>query len=272
MRFALWTSVALASLWLAPACSGRSSPGKSGGSEGEVIQCNKFVACGVDAPCHSGECLSVPGCGSAICVDGGELCQQACGSRDCMVLDSYPAQLTRCPDGTPIRGTGKGQSPTTPGTGGAANAGGSGMVGTGGSFTAGTPGMGTAGAPNGGSSMGGSGVGPGDVIDCTAFARCRGGEDPCAVQGFDCVAVPGCQQGICAPAIALCNTYCSGDCEVLASDPVELECSSETIIGSEGDSPGAGGAGGAGGSPHGWAGEPALAGASWGGEYAGGAP
>src|SRR5690349_13594086 len=92
---------------LALACSGKYSSNESGGVQHQAVDCAEHVACDLDTPCSSGSCISINGCSSALCVDTTSICKEACGSTECAVLDSYPGQLPRCPDGTAIQGNGK---------------------------------------------------------------------------------------------------------------------------------------------------------------------
>jgi hypothetical protein len=188
------------------------------------------------------------------------------------VLDSYPGQISSCPDGTPIKGKGEGVSYPTP-------------VGTGGgpSYAGSTPAAGGYGYPNGGYGVGGYGSGGyatagyaaggygtagtanGPVVNCQDYARCNANVPCGASAGYDCISIPGCQLGICAPAFALCNNLCSGECSVLESYPVQLGCSSNQIYGYEGFDNGFGGTS-QGGSPGNFAGEPN---AGFGGDFDG---
>lgn len=269
MRFAVWSSFGFGSLLFVLACSGKYRDAGSGQTPGPIIQCDQYLACGVDSPCETGECIAIRGCGSAVCVSSSVICEQACGERDCEVATSYPGQLSRCPDGTPIQGEGSGgPQPPIVGTGGGPSYAGTASSG----YTSG--GYGTAGtiAVGGVSGFGGTGYGSG-VLDCQAFARCDGDGRRCSAEGFDCIGIAGCAAGICAPPQALCASYCTGECAVLESYPVQLACSTGSIRGVETGDPGVGGTSAAGG-VSGWAGEPAVGGAPQGsaGEAAGGAP
>ena len=266
MRLAAWSLATLFSLVLAPACSGKYTTIPDGEEQNQVIDCSDYLACDIDTPCDGGECFSIPGCGSAVCVSASVICDQACGTNQCPVADSYPAQIG-CPDGTPIKGKGKGESfPTPVGTGGGPSYAGSTPV-PGGYPAGGYGGYGgyaTAGAATGGYGTAGTGNGP--VVNCQAYARCNGNV-PCAGAGFDCISLPGCQLGICAPAFALCDKLCSGQCEVLESYPVQLDCSTGPIYGYEGfGGTGSGGAPGYAGEP-GYGGDPSYAG--FGGDFDG---
>jgi hypothetical protein len=265
MRLAAWSLATLFSLILAPACSGKyTTIPEPGDEQSKVFDCSDYLACDLDTPCDGGECLSIPGCKSAICVSASVVCDQACDSTSCAVLNSYPGQITSCPDGTPIKGKGGGVSIPTPiGTGGGPSYAGSGPV-TGGYATGGyaTAGYGTGAYPSGGYGSGGyatGGYGGAANVNCQAFTRCTINA-PCVGVGadFDCISIPGCQQGICAPASALCNALCAGDCAVLESYPAQLECSTGRIYGYEGFA----GSGGTswGGAPGNYAGEPSYAG------------
>lgn len=269
MRCAGWSSLGFGAVLFVLACSGKYTETGDGQNPGGIIQCDQYLACGVDAPCETGECIAVPGCGSAVCASSSVICEQACGERGCEVATSYPAQVSRCPDGTPIQGVGTGEpQPPLVGTGGSPSYAGTAS----GGYTSG--GYGTAGtiAIGGAYGVGGTDSGPG-VLDCQAFARCNGGDKGCSAEGFSCITIPGCMLGICAPPEPLCTSYCAGDCKFLVSSPLQISCSSGVITGVETGDPGAGGSSAAGGAP-GWAGEPAIGGAPYGyaGEASGGAP
>jgi hypothetical protein len=270
MRLAAWSLATLFTIVLAPACSGKyTTAPEPGGVQSKVFDCSDYLACDLDTPCDGGECLTIPGCRSAICVSASVVCDQACDTTSCAVLDSYPGQVTHCPDGTPIKGKGEGVSLPPVGTGGGPSYAGSPPV-TGGYATAGygSGGYATAGYASGGYATGGSGSTA--AVNCQVYSRCNLNV-PCAGAGLDCIAVPGCQLGICAPAFTLCDNFCSGPCAVLESYPVRLQCSSNNIVGYEGF----GGFGGSsqGGSPQSYAGED-FGGGGYGGfagEFAGGA-
>lgn len=271
MRLAAWSLLALFSLVLAPACSGKYTTisDDPDDQENRLFQCDDYLACDIDTPCDTGECLSIPGCGSAICVSASVVCDQACGSTSCLVLDSYPAQLSTCPDGTPIKGKGEGISFPQPGTGGGPSYAGSTAVG--GGYLAGAPSYGGYPAGGGGYGTGGyatGGTGTTGVVNCQSYARCNVNV-ACAGAGFDCINVPGCQLGICAPAFPLCDSLCAGACAVLEGYPVQLACSTNTITGYEGFDDGFGGTS-FGGAPYGYAGEGTNGGYSSGGESEGG--
>lgn len=265
MRLAAWSLATLFSLVLAPACSGKYTTIPDGDEQRQVIDCSDYLACDGNTPCDGGECLSIPGCGSAVCVSASVVCDEACNSTQCVVLDSYPGQITSCPDGTPIKGKGEGVSfPTPVGTGGGPSYAGSVSVAGGYSYANG--GYATAGYAAGGYGTAGTGNSP--VVNCQDYARCNANV-LCAGAGFDCISIPGCQLGICAPAFALCNNLCSGACEVLESYPVQLSCSTSQIYGYEGFDNGFGGTS-QGGSPGNYAGEPSYAGfAGFGGDFDG---
>jgi hypothetical protein len=244
MRLAAWSLASLFSIVLAPACSGKyTTIPDSEDEQRRIFDCSDYLACDIDTPCDDGgECLAISGCTSAICVSPAVVCDQACDSTHCAVATSYPGQIPRCPDGTPIKGKGAGVSfPTPVGTGGGPSYAGSAPV---------TGGYGTAGYPSGGYASGGSGTTA--ALNCQGYTRCNVNV-PCASAGFDCIAVPGCQLGICAPAFTLCDNFCAGECLVLESYPLQLECSTNNIVGYEGFA----GFGGSsqGGSPQGYAGE-----------------
>jgi hypothetical protein len=254
MRLAAWSFATLFTIVLAPACSGKyTTLPDTGDEQSRVFDCSDYLACDVDTQCDDGgDCLAISGCGSAICVSASVVCDHACNSTQCGVAASYPGQISSCPDGTPIKGKGRGESiPPSVGTGGGPSYAGSGPF-TGGSVTAGygSGGYATAGYASGGYATGGSGNTA--SVNCQVYSRCNVNV-PCAGAGFDCIAVPGCQLGICAPAFTLCDNFCAGACTVLESYPVQLQCSSNIIVGYEGF----GGFGGAsqGGSPQGYAGD-----------------
>jgi hypothetical protein len=223
MRLAAWSLTALTSIVLAPACSGKYTTIPEPGDEpSRVFDCSDYLACDLDTPCDGGDCLSIPGCKSAVCVSASVVCDQACDSTSCVVLDSYPGQVNSCPDGTPIQGKGEGaRFPTPSGTGG-------------GPSSAGSP-TAMGGYATGGYASGGYGGASGNAtaINCQLYSRCNVNV-PCAGRGLDCIAVPGCQLGVCAPASTLCDDFCAGDCAVLESYPVQLQCSSNNIVGYEG--------------------------------------
>lgn len=55
----------------------------------------KMVTCDANTPCPTGQsCYSLPGTTSPQCVTG-NVCEQACGTKDCLVAESYPPQV-RC--------------------------------------------------------------------------------------------------------------------------------------------------------------------------------
>jgi hypothetical protein len=265
MRLAAWSLAALFSLVLAPACSGKyTTMPDTGDQQSKVFDCSDYLACDLDTPCDGGECLSIPGCKSAVCVSASVVCDQACDSTSCVVLDSYPAQITSCPDGTPIQGKGEGaRFPTPSGTGGGPSYAGS-PTGTGGYAGYGTGGYATAGYTSGGY----GGVSGNAAINCQLYPRCNLNV-PCAGVGFDCVAIQGCQLGICASTFNLCNYFCAGECAVLESYPAQLECGSNNIVGYERFN----GFGGAsqGGSPQGYAGEDLGGYGGFAGDFAAGA-
>jgi hypothetical protein len=274
MRLAAWSLATLFTIVLAPACSGKyTTIPEPGDEQSKVFDCSDYLACDAENRCDDGgECLAISGCASAICVSASVVCDQACNSTQCGVAASYPGQIPKCPDGTPIKGKGEGVTfPTMVGTGGGPSYAGSSTA-TGGYATAGygAGGSATAGYASGGYATGGSGSAA--AVNCQAYSRCNA-KVSCAGVGFDCVAVPGCQLGICAPAFTLCDNFCAGTCAVLESYPVQLQCSSNVIVGYEGF----GGVGGTsqGGSPQGYAGEDfgGYGGADGGfaGDFAGGA-
>ncbi len=282
MRLAAWSLASLFSLVLAPACSGKYTTIPDGDEQkNQIFDCSDYLACGVDTGCDGGECLSISGCRSAICVSASVVCDEACNSTQCAVLDSYPGQIPSCPDGTPIKGQGEGVSyPTPSGTGGGPTYAGSAPTAGGYSYPNG--GYPNGGYPNGGYGSGGygtagyaaggygtAGTGNGPVLNCQNYARCNVNV-LCAGAGFDCISIPGCSLGICAPAFALCNNLCSGECSVLESYPVQLSCSTSTITGYEGFDTGVGGTS-QGGSPGNDAGQPGYAGFAGDFEH-GGAP
>lgn len=265
MRPSAWLLLCSLPILFAPACSGRyvQGDGAPGDLTHDVIDCADYLACNLDTPCDTGECVKVPGCGTAICASSAALCSEACGSTSCAVLDSYPAQLSSCPDGTPIKGRGNGFPADDPSTGGKPSVGG---APTGGYPAAGYGGSTSAGgsAPAGGYASGGTGYG-GAVINCQSYQRCSI-QVGCASPNLSCLSIPGCDLAICAPAQALCDNLCAGECYVLDSYPQQLECTTNAISGYEGYDMGAGGMGG---SPYGYAGEAGIAGAY---DYGGAAP
>jgi hypothetical protein len=159
-------------------------------------------------------------------------------------LDSYPEQLSSCADGTPVKGRGKGFPPDDVGTGAAPSVGGAptGGYATGGYATAGY-GVG-GGTPAGGYATGGTGYGSA-AINCQSYQRCSINVSCSA--GLSCVSIPGCQLAICAPAQALCQNLCAGECDIGESYPQQLECTTNDITGYEGYGTGGTGTGGSGG-------------------------
>lgn len=69
------------------------------------VDCSAHAACGVDGPrCGAGEeCISIPGCASASCIDTARACLESCGAPSCLILESFPAML-RCEGGPPAPG------------------------------------------------------------------------------------------------------------------------------------------------------------------------
>jgi hypothetical protein len=213
-------------LVLAPACSGRyTARDEPAQSQQGLVQCDSYAHCGGDSPCDSGgTCVSIAGCGEAICAAPSYVCEQACSTKECEVLESYPAQMPRCPDGTPI----KGERNSNPAPSSAAGSGGS------------TPSRAPSGPLGGaGGSLNDSGVygmampdgkGLGDNhIDCAAYLQCDHlvgcGETPC-------VAIDGCDYGVCALPQYLCNEECTGTCTFVAGLPYRIDCSTG-LTGSE---------------------------------------
>lgn len=78
------------------------------------VDCGAHPSCGVDGPsCAAGEeCISIPGCASAVCIDSGQACLESCGDSQCLILESFPAQL-RCDGREPVPG--RGGDPVDPG-------------------------------------------------------------------------------------------------------------------------------------------------------------
>jgi hypothetical protein len=82
-----------------------SSPSSSGagGADGP-LDCGSYVRCAVDlgddaGRCDGGgSCAFLPGCLTAICIEEEEACAATCPDSDCIILESYPAQIS-C-DGT----------------------------------------------------------------------------------------------------------------------------------------------------------------------------
>ena len=264
MRLAAWSLATLFTIVLAPACSGKYTTIpelEPGNEQSKVFDCSDYLACGIDMPCDDGsECLAISGCGSAICVSPAVVCDHACNSTQCGVAASYPGQIPKCPDGTPIKGKGEGERIPSVGTGGGPSYAGSAPV------TGGYAGYGSGGYASGGYASGGSTNVA--AVNCQVYSRCNANV-PCAGPGFDCIAVPGCQLGICAPAFTLCDNFCVGACAVLESYPVQLRCSSNDIVGYEGFA-GFGG-GSQGGSPQGYAGEDFGGSGGFAGAFEGGA-
>jgi hypothetical protein len=259
MRLACLSLFALTAALFSPACSGQyvGSNADPGQQRSGIIECDDYLACDVNTACETGECIQVPGCSSAVCVSSAVLCDEACGVQGCAVATSYPAQLSSCPDGTPIKGKGHGQDqPPSVGTGGGPSY--AGMPAVAGSYAIGGYPSGGYGNAPGYAGEGGTGYGNG-VVDCQAYARCNA-DVPCAAANFDCVSIPGCQMAVCAPVFPLCSSVCAGECAVLESYPLQLSCSTGPIVGYERYDMGTGGAYGYGGSPYGYAGEPASAG------------
>ncbi len=70
-----------------------------------MVRCDAHESCSNDHGCSNhADCIKLNGCLYAICEDTLSICQQACGSQDCLVKDSSPLQMPSCPDGRPIRG------------------------------------------------------------------------------------------------------------------------------------------------------------------------
>lgn len=58
------------------------------------VQCADYPSCDADNPCEKGDCMSLVGCDSAICIDATEACEQSCPDpKTCRILESYPSQL-----------------------------------------------------------------------------------------------------------------------------------------------------------------------------------
>lgn len=68
------------------------------------VDCSAHASCGVEGPsCAAGEeCIAIPGCSSAVCIDSAQACLETCGE-SCLILESFPAQL-RCENGQPVPG------------------------------------------------------------------------------------------------------------------------------------------------------------------------
>jgi hypothetical protein len=123
-------------------------------------------------------------------------------------------------------------------------------VGNGGDTSSGSGGTASPGGPpSGGTSVGGGveaggfgGFAPGDhpdgLVDCAIYARCSLEDRP---PGCTCVAIPGCNRGICVVPAALCAEECAGSCITLDSYPLELECEGLPLRGFEGGTGGTGG-------------------------------
>jgi hypothetical protein len=226
MHAAGWLFV-LSALVLAPACSGRYTTREAPAqNEQGLVRCDSYTQCEPDSPCDDGgTCVSIAGCGTALCVAPSSICEQACGTMSCEVLESYPAQMPRCPDGTPIKGR-RSDSPEAPsrgGTGGSTPSGpssGPAFGGVGGSLNpSGIYGMAT---PDG------RGLGD-NHVDCASYLQCDHrigcGETPC-------IAIDGCAYGVCALPQSLCNEECTGTCTFVAGLPYRIACST-MLTGSE---------------------------------------
>ncbi len=58
------------------------------------ITCSDYRKCGPDAICAPEEsCYKVPGCEKTLCLKSSEVCQKSCGTNDCKIMESYPAQI-----------------------------------------------------------------------------------------------------------------------------------------------------------------------------------
>ena len=58
------------------------------------ITCADHRACGPDAICAPDEsCYKVPGCEKTLCLKTEEVCQKSCGTSECKIMESYPAQI-----------------------------------------------------------------------------------------------------------------------------------------------------------------------------------
>jgi len=57
--------------------------------------CANAPDCGVLAPCSDSalDCIVVPSCMRAICIESQRACQLECGQTDCALLESFPAQI-----------------------------------------------------------------------------------------------------------------------------------------------------------------------------------
>ncbi len=57
------------------------------------VYCPDYDVC-EDAPCETGSCMALDGCGKAICIETQEACELTCPDPDeCELLESYPMQL-----------------------------------------------------------------------------------------------------------------------------------------------------------------------------------
>ncbi len=124
------------SLLLLAACGGSSDSG-SGADDGRPLtaaECSAHPTCDATTSCAAGTtCAVIADCSAPICIAEAEACAKRCGSRDCLIAESYPVQIGCAP-----RETGSGGASS----GGAAGAstGGSGAGGAGGAMTGGAGG------------------------------------------------------------------------------------------------------------------------------------
>ena len=78
-----------------------STTGPGGTGAGGPLDCGAHVRCATDvgddgARCNAGEgsCAFVPGCLTAICVEDEVACAATCLDSACLILESYPSQVT----------------------------------------------------------------------------------------------------------------------------------------------------------------------------------
>jgi hypothetical protein len=127
---ALWVG-ALVALASSVGCGG--STNGTGSVKGPVgVACDAHPVCSADGPpCATGTCAAIAGCPSALCIDTDQACRETCGDAPCLVLESYPVQLS-CEGVDPapgrIGGSGGTGSGGTSGTGGASGGAGGGIA------------------------------------------------------------------------------------------------------------------------------------------------